>query len=73
MMNTITEDFLGGSDCKKKSAFNSGNAGDACSIPGHWNMPWRRKWQTDQYSHLENSMDREAWKTAVHGVIKSRT
>ena len=26
-----------------------------------------------QYSSLENPMDREAWKVAVHGVPKSRT
>ena len=42
-------------------------------IPGHWKMPWRSKWQTDQYSYLENPMDRGAWKTIVHGVINSRT
>ena len=26
-----------------------------------------------QYSCLENSMDRGAWRAAVHGVIKSQT
>ena len=26
-----------------------------------------------QYSCLENPMDREAWKTTVHGITKSRT
>ena len=26
-----------------------------------------------QYSHLENSMDRGAWRAAVHGVTKSLT
>ena len=25
------------------------------------------------YSHLENSMDREAWRAAVYGVMKSWT
>ena len=32
-------------------------------------LSWRRKWQTPlQYSCLENSMDRGAWRAAVHGV-----
>ena len=26
-----------------------------------------------QYSRLENSMDRGAWRTTVHGVAKSQT
>ena len=26
-----------------------------------------------QYSRLENSMDREAWRATVHGVAKNRT
>ena len=26
-----------------------------------------------QYSYLENSMDRGAWQTTVHGVTKSQT
>ena len=36
-------------------------------------IPWRRKWQSLQYSHLEDPMDRRAWRALVHGVIKSRT
>ena len=35
--------------------------------------PWRRKWQSAQYSCLENPMDRGAWRATVHGVAKSRT
>ena len=30
-------------------------------------------WVRYQYSRLENPMDRGAWQTTVHGVIKSRT
>jgi len=26
-----------------------------------------------QYSHLENSMDKRAWRATVHGVTKSQT
>ena len=36
-------------------------------------IPWRRKWQPLQYSCLENPMDKEAWKTTVHGITKSWT
>ena len=36
-------------------------------------IPWRRKWQPIQSSCLENSMDRGARQTIVHGVAKSRT
>ena len=32
---------------------------------------WRRKWQTLQYSCLENPMDRGAWWATVHGVTES--
>ena len=34
-------------------------------------IPWRRKWHLLQYSCLENSMDRGAWRATVHGVTKS--
>ena len=37
------------------------------------NIPWRRKQHPLQYSCLENSMDRGAWRTTVHGVTKSWT
>ena len=36
--------------------------------------PWRRKWQPSlQYSCLENPMDRRAWLSVVHGIIKNET
>ena len=34
---------------------------------------WRRAWQPRQYSCWEKSMDREAWRATVHGVVKNRT
>ena len=36
-------------------------------------IPWRRKRLPIQYSYLEISMDRGAWRAAVHGVTMSRT
>ena len=34
---------------------------------------WRRKWNPLIYSWLENSIDREAWQVAIHGVTKNQT
>ena len=50
----------------------AGDIRDAGLIPGlgrsprggHGNLLW--------YSHLENPMDRGAWRAIVHGVTKSR-
>ena len=36
-------------------------------------IPWRRAWHPLQCSCLENSVDRGAWWTAVHGISKSLT
>ena len=49
------------------------NAGDAGLIPGSERSLGRGNGNPLQYSHLENSMDRGAWQTAVHGVAKSQT
>ena len=40
-----------------------------------WEDPIPRGWNCYplQYCWLENSMDREAWKSTVHEVTKSRT
>ena len=54
----------------------SANAGDARalgSIPGLGRSPGVGNGDPLQYSCLENSMDRGAWQTTVHGVSKSRT
>ena len=48
-------------------------AGDMGSIPGSGRSPEGGNGNPLQYSCLENSMDREAWETIVHGVAKSWT
>ena len=49
------------------------NARDQGSIPGLGSSSREGNGNPLQYSCLENSMDREAWWAAVHGVTKSRT
>ena len=48
-------------------------AGDMGSIPGWGRVSGEGNGNPLQYSGLENSMDRGAWKATVHGVTKSRT
>ena len=47
--------------------------GDPCSIPGSVRAHGGKKGNPLQYSCLENSMDRGAWQSTVHGVTKSWT
>ena len=49
------------------------NAGDPASIHGLERFPGEGIGYPMQYSCLENSIDRGAWQTTVHGVTKSRT
>ena len=49
------------------------NAGDPGSIPGSERPPGEGNGNPLQYSCLENSMDRGAWRAIVHGVAKSQT
>ena len=48
------------------------NAGDQGSIPGLGRSPGEGNGNSLQFSGLENSMDRGAWRARVHGVTKSR-
>ena len=48
-------------------------AGDQGSIPGLGSSSGEGNGNPLQYSCLENSKDREAWRTTVHGVAKSQT
>ena len=54
----------------KESACQAGNGG---LIPGSGRSPGEGNGTPLQYSCLENPMDREAWRGAVHGVTKSQT
>ena len=49
------------------------NAGDVGLIPGSERSPEEKNGNPLQYSCLENSTDRRAWRTIVHGVTKIRT
>ena len=37
-------------------------------LPGSGRSPGERNGNLPQYSYMENSMDRRAWRTIVHGV-----
>ena len=54
----------------KDSAYNAGDLG---SIPGLGKSPGEGNGNPLQYSYLENSVDRGAWRAIVHGVAKSWT
>ena len=57
-----------GDSVSKESACNVGDPG---SIPGLGRSPGGGYGNPFQYSCLENSMDKETWWAAVHGVTKS--
>ena len=59
--------FPGGSD-SKASAYNEEDLG---SILGSGRSPGEGNGNLFQYSCLENSMDRGAWRSIVHGVTKN--
>jgi len=61
--------FPGGSVVKNPPA----NARDMSSIPESGGSPGGGNGNPLQYSCLENSMDRGAWRATVHGVAKSQT
>ena len=65
----ISEGFPGSSDGKKSAL----NAGDLGLIHGLGRSPGEENGYPLQYSFLEDSMDRGAWRAIVHTVAKSRT
>ena len=52
---------------------NAGDARDAGLIPGLGRSPGVGKGYPLQYFCLENSMDREASRATIHGVVNSWT
>ena len=54
----------------KESACTAGNL---ASIPGLGRFPEVSNGYPLQYSYLENSADRGAWRATVHGVAKNQT
>ena len=62
----VPRDFPGGSDGKESAC----TAGDLGSIPGLGTSPGEGNGYLLQYSYLENSIDRGAWWTTVHGIAE---
>ena len=60
--------FSGGSEGKESSC----NVEDPGSIPGSGRSSGEENGYPLQYSCLENSMDKGAWRATVHGVTKSQ-
>ena len=52
---------------------NAGDARDADSVPEMGRSPGRGSDNPLQYSCLENSMEKGAWRATVHGIVKSQT
>ena len=57
----------------KKLPANATDAGDLGSIPGLGRSSGVGNGNPLQYSRLENSMDREAWRAVVHRVTELDT
>ena len=57
----------------KNPLANAGDTRDAHSTPGSGRSPGRGNDNPLQYSSLENSTDRGAWRATIHGVTKSWT
>ena len=64
---------MGSFPCGSDGKDSTCNAGDLGLIPGLGRFPGQGNSYPLQYSGLENSMDRGAWQTTVHGAAKSQT
>ena len=63
--------FSGGSSGKKNSSASAGDARDVGSIPGSGRSPRGGHGNPQQYSCLENPMDRGACRATVHVAAES--
>ena len=57
----------------KESASKAGALGNVVSVPGSGKSPEEGHGNSQQYSCLENPMDRGSWRATVHRVAKSQT
>ena len=57
----------------KNTLADAGDVRDTGLIPGSGRSPGGGHGNPLQYSCLENSMDREAWRATIHRVAKSQT
>ena len=72
--NTSTRGgFLGGSVVRESACLHRRRPRRGRFDPWVRKMPWRRKWQPDPVSCLENPMDRGGWWGTVHEVAESQT
>ena len=71
-INTFSLGFPDGSVVKNPPV-TAGDTGNTGSIPGSGRSPGGGNGNPLQYSCLENSMDRAAWWSIVHGDAKSQT
>ena len=69
IVEKLEEGFPGSSDGKESSC----NEGDAGSVPGSGRSPGEGHSNPLQYSCLENSLERRAWRATVHGLAKNWT
>ena len=71
-MSVLCMDFPGGSLVKNPPS-DAGDARVTDSIRGSGRSPGEGNGNSLSYSCLENSIDRGAWQTTVHGIVKSQT
>ena len=65
--------MLWASQVVKNPPANAGDTRDVGSIPGSGRSPGIGSGNSCQYSCLENSIDRGAWRAIVHGIAKNQT
>ena len=69
----ICESPVRGGSVVKNLPAKGGATGDAVLIFGSERSPGGGNGNPLQYFHLENPMDKRAWRATVHGIAKSQT